>query len=375
MKVAMVIDGWFPLVGGGQVHVWELSRRLVLNHGCEIDIVSRALPDEQDHAPAANESHLDGRLRVWRLGPARRFEVVGARLSFLARAAIWLARRRFDLIHAHTFLPGIPAKIARALRGAPVVYTVHGTSLFTPEPAGLRPRLERALERWLVTRARYDHLITVAENFRQLPNRNAAISVIPNGVDLERFAQSRPWPEQFRLLFVGRFDPIKGAHVLIEAMALLARRGRKFPLTLVGFGPQEPTLRELVAQHGLGDVVTFAGKVTGEALVTTYGAHSLLVLPSLSEGLPLTPLEAWAARRPVLATAVGDNPLYVREGQTGFMAAPGDAGALADAIERAANCAELQQMGERGRQLVRKKFNWDRMTAEVFAVYRGVLEK
>jgi glycosyltransferase involved in cell wall biosynthesis len=235
--------------------------------------------------------------------------------------------------------------------------------------------LERALERWLVTRARYDHLITVAENFRQLPNRNAAISVIPNGVDLERFAQPRSWPEQFRLLFVGRFDPIKGAHVLIEAMALLARRGRKFPLTLVGFGPQEPKLRELVAQHGLDDGVTFAGKVTGDALVAAYGAHSLLVLPSLSEGLPLTPLEAWAARRPVLATAVGDNPLYVREGETGFLVPPGDAGALADAIERAAGCAELRQMGERGRQLVQERFNWDRMTAEVFAVYRGVLEK
>lgn len=366
----MVIDAWFPHFGGGQVHVWELARRLVLHHGCEIDIVTRALPDEGGAAYVKNETHLDGRLRVWRLGPARCFEHLGARLGFLVRAAAWLSRRKFDLIHAHAFLPGIPAKVARALRGAPVVYTVHGTSLFRPAPEGLRARMERALERWLVTGARYDHVISVAANFRQLPNRNARITVIPNGVDLERFATPRPWPAQFRLLFVGRFDPIKGAHVLVEAMGLLAQRGRRVPLTMVGFGPQEAALRAQVAQLGAADLVTFAGKLTGDALVAAYGDHSLLVLPSLSEGQPLTPLEAWAARRPVLVTAVGDNPVYVRDGENGFLAPAGDAKALADAIERAAARSDLLQLGERGHQLVCERFDWNRAAAETFAIYK-----
>jgi len=370
MKIAMVIDAWFPHFGGGQVHVWELARRLVLNHGCEIDIVTRALPDENGAAPPATETHLDGRLRVWRLGPARRFEHLLARLAFLIRAAGWLTRRQFDLIHAHAFLPGIPAKVARALRGVPVVYTVHGTSLFRPEPDGWRARLERRLERWLVTGARYDHLISVAANFRQLPNRTPRITIIPNGVDLARFATPRPWPARFRLLFVGRFDPIKGVHVLVEAMALLAQRGRRVPLTLVGFGPQEPALRAQVARGALQDTVTFAGRVTGDALVAAYGDHALLVLPSLSEGQPLTPLEAWAARRPVLVTAVGDNPVYVREGENGFLAPPGDAKALADAIQRAAARNDLPQLGERGHQLVRERFDWNRTAAETFSIYK-----
>jgi glycosyltransferase involved in cell wall biosynthesis len=236
----------------------------------------------------------------------------------------------------------------------------------------LRKRLERGVEKWLVTRARYDHLITVAANFRQLPNRNERITVIPNGVDMARFHRPLPWPEQFRLLYVGRFDPVKGVDLLIEALAELKQRGRTLPLTLIGFGPEEPRLRELAVQRGVDGQVTFAGKVLGDALMEAYGRCSLFVLPSLSEGQPLTLLEAWAARRPVLATAVGDNPVHVRDGENGFLVPPGDARALADAIEKALRRNDLAQMGERGWAMVREQFNWDRVAAETFAIYRGL---
>ncbi|MBM3892276.1 MAG: glycosyltransferase, partial [Verrucomicrobia bacterium] len=267
------------------------------------------------------------------------------------------------------------AKIARAINGTPVVFTVHGTSLFTPKPAELRPSLERRLEQWLVLRARYDHLITVANNFRALPNRNDYITVIPNGVDLSRFEPPQPWPAQFQLLYVGRFDPIKGVHVLIEAMAELKRRGRVPPLKLIGFGPQEPLLRKLVQRYKLEDRIQFAGKVTDHALVEAYGNCSLFVLPSLSEGQPLTLLEAWAARRPALATAVGDNPAYVRDGDNGFLAPSGDPRALADAIERAMGRSDLSALGERGYALVRERFSWKRVADQTFTIYNECLER
>jgi len=90
MRIGMIIDAWFPHFGGGQVHAWELSRRLVLNHGCEIDIVTRTLRDEHGVPHVNHETHLDGRLRVWRLGPPQPFEVV-TRAARIPGAGVALA--------------------------------------------------------------------------------------------------------------------------------------------------------------------------------------------------------------------------------------------------------------------------------------------
>ncbi|MBI5397711.1 MAG: glycosyltransferase family 4 protein [Verrucomicrobia bacterium] len=370
----MLLDAWFPHFGGGIVHIWELSRRLVLSHGCEVDIVTRSLCDEQGAGRSDNETHLDGRLRVWRLGPPRRFEHVPSRLAFLARAAVWLARRRFDLIHTHSFLPAIPATMVRALRGTPVVCTVHITSLFKPKPAGFRARLDRWVEQWLLTRLRYDQVITVAGQFRSLLKRSPNVTVIANGVDLARFEPAKPWPPKFQMLFVGRFHPDKGLLHLIEAMAILQQRNLRVPVTLVGGGPQEAELRQLAQQRGLADLVTFAGQATGPMLSDAYGNCSLFVLPSLAEGQPLTLLEAWAARRPVLATLIADNASYVREGENGFLVPPGDPQALAAAIERAAARPDLARLGENGYRMVRERFTWDRVAEEAFAVYRKAVK-
>lgn len=377
LRVAIVTEAWFPYVGGGQIYVREVARRLAEDHHCQVDIITRALRDESGRPWRINEQELGGQLRVIRLGPALRFEQLVGRLWYVAAAAWWLLRRRYDVLNPQAFLGGLPAKFVSLIHRTPVVYTIHGTVLFLPPPDSWRKRLERWIERWLLLGIRYDAEVTVAKNFLSLPNVNKRIVVIPNGVNAAEFdAVDVPKAETFTLLFVGRFDPVKGVADLLTAASLLKQRHHlPFRLVLVGSGPEGTRLQRLVAEKKLNDVVEFRGQLEYQELISVYKSAHLFVLPSHSEGFPLTLLEAWAAKVPVVATAVGESQLLVHDGVDGFLVPPHDPVALAAAIERAQAIPDLAKLGERGYATVAKRFQWDETTRQLFDVFHSVLTK
>jgi D-inositol-3-phosphate glycosyltransferase len=173
------------------------------------------------------------------------------------------------------------------------------------------------------------------------------IAVVPCGVDTELFTPGDAEAARATLgrsgdpliLYVGRLAPIKGLETLLDAIALLARRGRRVRLVVVGGDADEPQdgheagLRARITALGIGDLVSFAGPQPQETLRTHYVAADVTVLPSHYESFGMVALEAMACGSPVVASRVGGLTTTVRDGVTGFLVAEGDVNALAGRLE------------------------------------------
>jgi glycosyltransferase involved in cell wall biosynthesis len=162
------------------------------------------------------------------------------------------------------------------------------------------------------------------------------LRVIYNGIELERFWRhslpSRDAREEIMVGFVGRLDPKKGVEDLIEAVTELIRRGNRLKLRIVGTGWYREKLEPLVASAGMGEHITFLGHRSDVMIVAR--DFDIFVLPSLSEGLPISIIEMMATGLPIVATNVGGIPEQVEDGVNGFLIAPRDPLALAHAIGR-----------------------------------------
>lgn len=188
----------------------------------------------------------------------------------------------------------------------------------------------------------------------QIGERLLNAEVVWQPVKVARDAAPEWPPGDIRLACVARLHPpSKGQDLLIEVLAQPKWLQRPVTVTLFGSGPQEDTLRRLVASRGLGERITFGGHV-GE-VEQIWRSHHALVLPSRYEGLPLTLIEAFFCGRPAIVTDVAGNSEFVEEGLTGFIAEAPAAALLDGALERAwQRRADWPGMGREAAARVRK---------------------
>lgn len=210
----------------------------------------------------------------------------------------------------------------------------------------------------------------------ELRNSGANVHLVPHGVDLDRFVP-QPFPNTgaLQLLAVGRLVEKKGFHVLINAAACLRI---PFQLEIVGEGPEEKRLAELIRVHGLESKVRLCGPKTHEDLPGAYGRAHALVAPSIvdktgdRDGLPNVVLEAMACGRPVIATGVGAIESAVIHEQTGLLTEPGDGESLAAAIHRLARQSSLlEQLGKQARERVQREYDVRRCTEHFHNLLRS----
>jgi glycosyltransferase involved in cell wall biosynthesis len=176
----------------------------------------------------------------------------------------------------------------------------------------------------------------------------------------------------FVILQVARLDYLKDHATAIRALAQLFPQRADVRLGLVGEGPELEAIKELVRQHQLEAHVRFLGLRKDVARLLT-GAD-LFLLTSISEGIPLTVIEAMAAGLPVVSTRVGGLPEVVEEGRTGLMEASGDYAGLARAVcELAAEPEMRREMGRLGRQRAIALFSEQHMHAQYGRLYREML--
>jgi glycosyltransferase involved in cell wall biosynthesis len=196
----------------------------------------------------------------------------------------------------------------------------------------------------------------------ELRNSGANVHLVPHGVDLDRFVP-QPFPDRgaLQLLAVGRLVEKKGFHVLIDAAARLRT---PFQLEIIGEGPEEKRLAELIRAHGLESKVRLCGPKTHEDLPEAYNRAHVLVAPSIidqsgdRDGLPNVVLEAMACGRPVIATGVGATGSAVIHEETGLITEPGDGESLVAAINRLTEQHSLlEQLGVQAREHVQRKYD------------------
>jgi rhamnosyl/mannosyltransferase len=215
-----------------------------------------------------------------------------------------------------------------------------------------------------------------------LPDYREKCRVVPLGVDLEPFLRAQPHGPaavEFRarhaqpiVMFVGRLVYYKGLDIMIEAMHRIPGT-----LVIVGDGPYRAQLEERHRASGLGSRVVFAGRVEPRDVATWMAAADVGVLPSIlpNETFGLSMVEMMACGIPCVCTELGTGTSFVnRDGETGLVVPPADAGALAAAVQRLLGDTELRRrMGEASRARAVRLFSTEAMMRAVDAVYSEAL--
>ena len=294
-----------------------------------------------------------------------------------------------DLLHAlHLTSYGFLG----ALSGVrPLVVSVFGTDVL--EAPHLTP-FHRWLTRFALARADAItatglHLATETTRFAP---RGRPVTVVPYGVDLQRFApRAARSPKRARrsdsagdpvvLGTASRLSPEKGLRYLIEAFAELRRRfGERIVLRIAGDttpapgGRERARLEALAQRLGVAEAVEFRGWVEHEQVPAFLAGLDVFVLPSTYEGFGVAAVEAAATALPVVASDIHGIPDVVRDGETGLLVPAKDAAALASAIGRLVEDGELRRrLGAAGRAYVAQRYDWNANAAQMELIYGRLL--
>jgi len=374
MRVAMVEDDWWPVTGGGPVHVRELSLALAEHHDCKVDIFTRALEKDGEEY-RDREEYKSGAVTVHRLPPCTEYWNAIGRVSSMVTPIPELLWGDFDIIHGHTFLPAVPTRISGVLSGTPNVFTVHGTALTSGvgHDESALSGVKRRIERQFILGFDYDAVISVNnEHVDLLETGHDDVHPIPNGVDLDRFDVNEERTQD--VLFLGRLAPKKRVSDLIDAFAHVENEYPDSTLRIVGTGPKREELEEQVASLGINNRVSFEGRVPNEAIPGYYASAGVFVLPSVWEGHPLTLLEAWAASTPVIASSVEGIEEFVEHRETGYLVPSKSPDELANAIRVALdNPGEAKEWGTNARALVEEKYSWEGVADRTYELYQSLV--
>lgn len=268
--------------------------------------------------------------------------------------AHWLVRDRIDHLHCHFGNSGShTGQIAARLAGTRFSLTCHGSELLTVPGPQLARKVRHAAFVVCVSHYGRAQLMMVCP-----PADWPKLHVIRCGVATPRGAGSS-WrsPPNPTILCVARLSPEKGHLVLLDAIARLRQNHPDLLCLLVGDGPMRPAIEAAVARLHLADAVRLMGALPFERVSELYPTVSATVLASFSEGVPVVLMEAMAAGCPVVATRVGGVGELVHDAVTGRLVAPGDADALADAIDwTLRNDAEARASAQRARALIEREF-------------------
>jgi phosphatidylinositol alpha-mannosyltransferase len=368
LKVGIVTPYGYPHPGGVNDHVrhtYEAMRRL----GHDVWIITSKYGKQR-----TTEGH------VIRLGTGFAFPANGSMgrvtLSwrFKQQARELLAERRFDVLHFHE--PLVPFLSPTMLDQSDTVNvaTFHAFGGFSPSYwIGKRfaHRLVDKLDGRIAVSGAARHFIS-----RYFPGD---YTIIPNGVDLDRFADAEPFEElrdgTVNILFVGRFEERKGLIHLLKAYHRLRKRHVDARLLVIGSGPKAREYRRYVGLRGVRDV-EFLGRVSDDDKARYFASADIFCSPATGqESFGVVLLEAMAAGVPIVASDIHGYKNVLQRGVQGLLVEPRNHRALAAALYTLSNDADLRhRLGDAGRARA-PEYSWDRVTERIVDFYHDVRDR
>ena len=288
---------------------------------------------------------------------------------FAEAVAVGHWMRRHELSHVHSHFASTVAVLVARIFPVTLSITFHGPAEFQ-DPAGSRlaEKVHASLFCCAISQYGVSQLM-YACGHSEWPK----LELTTLGVDPQVFAPRsfRPNPSPFQIVCVGRLAPVKGQHLLIEAIAALVKEGRHIRLSFAGDGPDRIALCQDVENRGLTDYLSFEGNVNQDKLLDLYRESDALVLSSFAEGLPVVLMEAMAMEIPCVAPWVNGIPEIVTHETDGLLVPPGHADALARAIGRLMDDEELRRtLGQKARLKILEEFDLRRNTEHLADVFR-----
>jgi phosphatidyl-myo-inositol alpha-mannosyltransferase len=368
VKIGLVSPYVYPLPGGVTEHVRYLYENL-RKRGHDVRIITsshglqRASEGDVIRIGKGFSMPANGSMGTLTLSP-----------RFVSQVESMLEREQFDVLHYHEpFVPFLSPIVLRQSTSVNVA-TFHAY-------AGFSPAYEfgsRVLQGYA---GRLHGRIAVSAAARHFIDRYfpGDYKVIPNGVDVDRFARAVPiarWQDGTpNLLFVGRHEPRKGLLELLKAFRLLRRAGYRSRLLVVGSGPQEREARRYVLTRRLGGV-EFLGRVSDDEKAQLFRTADIYVSPATGgESFGIVLLEAMAAGAPIVCSDIHGYKGVVRRRREGLLVQPRKPKAIAAAIAELLDDDELRtRMAANGR-IRAEEFSWERVTAKVDDYYGFVVRR
>lgn len=261
--------------------------------------------------------------------------------------------------HVHDHIgenSAVVAVVAAALVGVSCSMTLHGPSVFyAPEHFRLSKKVAVSTFTVCISQFARSQCMVSCD-----PANWAKLRIVHCAVGQEYVqSQPSPVPDAPCLLMVGRLSPEKAPTVLLDAVAMLLRKGVRIELQIVGDGPSRRDIERRIGELRLGNCVHLLGWQSSTEIAARMQQCRALVLPSFAEGLPVVLMEALALGRPVVTTWVAGIPELVEQGRNGWLVPPGSAEALASAMEQvlATPVERLTAMGRCGREKVLREHN------------------
>jgi len=354
-------------VGGIIRHILDLANGQA-DRGHHVGIVADGLTGGERAAAALAEIAPRLKLGVRRVAIHR--EPHPADFLVWARFMHLIWRLKPDIIHGHGAKAGAFIRMKGSSKDSIRVYTPHGGSLHYPRETwkgAFYSRLERVLmnntDLFLFesafARNTYQRMIGTP--------KKGLVRCVFNGVTAEEFAPVVLASDATDLVYVGEFRHIKGAALLIDAVAQLRAHGKALTLTLAGDGEEMGSLKTQVERHGLGGAIRFIGHVKARY---GFSKGKLLVVPSRGDSMPYVVIEAAAAGIPMIAANVGGIP-EIFETHTDALFAPNSAGVMANAIETSLDdVATAASRAKALRERIFMHFSQKAMVEGVMAGYR-----
>jgi glycosyltransferase involved in cell wall biosynthesis len=404
MRLLHVTHQYRPAIGGAEKYIINLSEELA-RRGHQVDVfTSRSVDYRTWRNELPRSEQLDGvnvhrfnslpRTRLtwralryglenyWRAG-AHRYEpfifygngpVCPAMFTAILRHA-----HRYDLMHINNlhYAHALIAHTAGRLRGLPIIITphVHAEQKETHDVGYMRDILRGSAAILAVTQAEKEYLAG--------HGWNSEIVVGGNGLRLDRFPslgrrQSRQRfdlpKDGFVILFLGRKTDYKGLDVCLEAFSTLRRERRDAYFLTVG--PETDFSQRLWAEYEGLDGLLVRGRVSDEERLAALAASDVLAMPSVGEAFGIVYLEAWAYRKPVIGARIASVSSVVSDGEDGFLIEPRQVAPLIQRLTQLAdNPAMAQEMGERGRAKLEKRYTVERIADIVEGAYARVMRR
>ena len=379
MQILQVTSGYPPMIGGVENSVHQMVTRL-RSRGNDVRVIT---------AGVYGSGLQDG---VWRLPVSLKIERSWGDLLFCPSIFYALKNTPFELVHSHTprkfFAEAVALYKLFSKRKFPYIVSIRllNTSL-TGFGKGLSDVYQKIVEKKVFQNAKYMVVQSefnkafVIKNFKIAADK---IHIVPNGVDSDVFnpvlVNAKNIGNQLELegkkviFYSGRLTGQKGIMYLLHALQKVKKRIHNVVLLIAGDGPQEQLLRRTTASLGLVDNVIFLGKIDHKKIPDLYAVSDIFVLPSLSESFPNVMLEAMAMRKPIVITKVGVVPELLDDHENAILVEPGNSVELANSIvELLIDESLAANLGTRARDLVCKKYTWERVVDQTLALYEAAL--
>jgi glycosyltransferase involved in cell wall biosynthesis len=374
MKVLHLIDS------GGLYGAEKMLLSLVqeqVSQGLEPMILSAGEPGI-DEKPIEAEARRKGLpLTPWRMSP-------GLNLKESWKILKWAQKNNYNLLHSHGFKFNVLLGMyPESLRHIPMVVTLHG---YVHAPRYSKMWLYESLDRFAIRRMRGVVLVGEAMK-KELPGKLSSghTVVIPNGLDISELqtlsmsSLDEPFKSFFDthdlvILGIGRLSREKGFDRLLSAFSGFRKEFPTSGLVILGEGRLRQKFEALIEELGIKNDVLMPGYCSKVPVLLRHA--TALVMPSLTEGLPITLLEAMSLKTPVIASAVGDIPKVLGDGQGGELLSDVEPATITRALEEAVTNSELSsRKGNWGYEVVRKHYSSEAMADKYRGFYNRVLAK